>query len=111
MNDLKTRHCEGCEEGAPPITQRELDEFMPLLPRWRVVERDGIQRLERELRFNDFAEALAFVNRVGALAEEEGHHPALLLEHGRVTLSWWTHKVGGLHLDDLIMASRSDDLV
>lgn len=111
MTELKTRHCEACEEGAPRITQREIDEFMPLVPDWRIVEIDGIQRLQREFRFNDFVEALAFVNKVGELAEAEGHHPTILLEYGRVTLTWWSHKVQGLHVNDFIMVARSDVLV
>jgi len=110
MSDLTSKHCEGCQEGAPAISQRELDEFLPLLPRWRVVDINGTRRLQRDYEFNDFAEALEFVNKVGTLSENEGHHPSLTLEYGRVTLCWWTRKIGGLHLDDLIMASRSDEL-
>jgi 4a-hydroxytetrahydrobiopterin dehydratase len=75
-----------------------------------IVERDGIQRLERVLRFRNFAEALRFTNRVGSLAEEEGHHPAILTEWGRVTVSLWTHKIGGLHPNDFIMAAKLDSL-
>jgi 4a-hydroxytetrahydrobiopterin dehydratase len=71
------------------------------------VERSGIRRLERVFRFRDFAEALAFTMRVGGLAEENGHHPALLTEWGRVTASFWTHKISGLHRNDFIMAAKT----
>jgi 4a-hydroxytetrahydrobiopterin dehydratase len=80
------------------------------VPEWAVVERDGVLRLERTFRFPDFAEALRFTNRVGELAEQEGHHPALLTEWGRVTVSWWTHKIRGLHRNDFVMAAKTDRL-
>ncbi|HEY4909012.1 MAG TPA: 4a-hydroxytetrahydrobiopterin dehydratase, partial [Methylomirabilota bacterium] len=81
------------------------------IPDWHLVERDGIARLERVFDFPSFADALAFTHRVGALAEEEGHHPALLTEWGRVTVTWWTHKIRGLHRNDFIMAAKTDALV
>jgi len=80
------------------------------VPQWVLVEREGIQRLERVFSFSDFARALAFTNAVGVLAEEEGHHPALLTEWGRVTVTWWTHKIRGLHQNDFIMAAKTDEL-
>jgi 4a-hydroxytetrahydrobiopterin dehydratase len=85
-------------------------EFLPQVPDWQVVEREGIQRLERVFTFRNFAQALAFTNRVGELAEAEGHHPALLTEWGRVTVTWWTHKIHGLHRNDFIMAPKTDKL-
>ena len=78
---------------------------------WQPLERDGIARLERVYHFPSFADALAFTNRVGTLAEAEGHHPALLTEWGRVTVTWWTHKIRGLHRNDFIMAAKTDGLV
>jgi len=65
-------------------------------------------QLSREFGFRNFAEAIAFSNRVGDIAEDEGHHPAILTEWGKVTVTWWTHKIGGLHKNDLIMAARTD---
>jgi len=76
-----------------------------------VVEKDGIKRLERSFDFEDFVGALAFTNNVGELAEREGHHPDILTEWGRVTVSWWTHKIGGLHKNDFIMAAKTDALI
>ena len=75
-----------------------------------MLERDGVKRLERVFTFPDFAGALAFTNRVGAIAEAAGHHPALLTEWGRVTVGWWTHAIGGLHRNDFIMAARTEPL-
>lgn len=101
--------CEPCRKGAPQVRPREMEALRPQVPSWNVLERDGVQRLERAFEFPDFAGALAFTNRVGALAEEQGHHPALLTEWGRVTVGWWTHKIGGLHRNDFVMAARTDE--
>jgi 4a-hydroxytetrahydrobiopterin dehydratase len=75
-----------------------------------LVEGDGVKRLRRSFAFEDFAQALAFATRVGAAAEQEGHHPALLIEWGRVTVDWWTHAIGGLHRNDFVMAAKTDEL-
>jgi 4a-hydroxytetrahydrobiopterin dehydratase len=84
-------------------------ELKPEVPEWQLVERDEIPRLERVFKLKNFAQALELTNRVGALAEEEGHHPAILTEWGRVTVTWWTHKIRGLHRNDFIMAAKTDD--
>jgi len=88
----------------------EMEELKPQIPNWDLVERDGIPRLERVFRFANFAEALAFTNRVGVLAEAEGHHPALITEWGRVTVTWWSHKIHALHRNDFVMAAKTDSL-
>ena len=110
MSPLSTERCVACRPDAPRLTDAEVAELQREVPEWRVVERDGIPRLERAVEWPDFAEALAFTNRVGALAEAEGHHPALLTEWGRVTVSWWTHAIRGLHRNDFVMAARTDGL-
>lgn len=110
METLAAMKCEACRVGAPTVTEAEMAELLPQVPEWRVEERDGVPRLERVFPFADFAGALAFTNRVGALAEEEGHHPALLTEWGRVTVGWWTHKIRGLHRNDFVMAAKTDAL-
>jgi len=107
---LDEMRCEPCRGGVPTLTDKEIDQFSHQLPSWSVVEKDGIKRLERHYEFKDFAEALAFTNKVGQLAEEEGHHPDILTEWGKVTVSWWTHKIGGLHKNDFIMAAKTDSL-
>ncbi len=71
-------------------------------------EGDGIKRLERAFRFKNFAEAVAFTNRFAKTAEEEGHHPAILTEWGKVTVTWWTHKIRGLHQNDFIVAAKTE---
>ena len=88
----------------------EIEELQLQVPNWKLVERESTLRLERIFRFNNFAEALSFTNRVGALAEAEGHHPAILTEWGQVTLTLWTHAIRGLHRNDFIMAAKIDSL-
>ena len=111
MSSLTSEKCVACRRDAPQVTAAEIEELRPQVPDWELVERDGIPRLERVLRFANFAEALAFTNRVGVLAEAQGHHPALLTEWGRVTVTWWTHKIHGLHRNDFVMAAKTDSLV
>jgi 4a-hydroxytetrahydrobiopterin dehydratase len=108
MTTLADQPCEACRRGAPTVTDDELRTLEPQVPDWSVVEREGIPRLERAFSFPDFRQALAFTVRVGELAEEAGHHPALLTEWGRVTVTWWTHKIRGLHRNDFVLAARTD---
>lgn len=107
---LTTERCVACRRDAPRLTVAEIAALRPAVSDWTVVEREGILRLERVFRFPDFAAALGFTSRVGALAEAEGHHPALLTEWGQVTVSWWTHKIRGLHRNDFVMAAKTDQL-
>ncbi len=107
---LTQEKCVACRRDAPRVTESEIAELLPLIPDWTLVDRDGIPRLERVFKFSDFAEALAFTNRVGALAEGEGHHPLLVTEWGRATVAWWTHKIRGLHRNDFVMAAKTDEL-
>ena len=111
MGRLNREKCVACRRDSPRVTEAEIAELKLEIPDWELVERDGIHRLERAFRFSDFAGALAFTNRVGALAEEEGHHPALLTEWGRVTVTWWTHKIHGLHRNDFVMAAKTDSIL
>ena len=102
--------CAACSKDAPPATDEEIRELRPQIPDWQVVERDGVNRLERVFRFKDFAGALEFTKRVGQTAEAEWHHPAILTEWGKVTVTWWTHQIKGLHRNDFIMAAKTDQL-
>jgi 4a-hydroxytetrahydrobiopterin dehydratase len=108
MSQLASESCVPCRGGEPPMGEADIERLRAEVPGWQVMSRDGVRRLERVFAFPDFAAALAFTNRVGALAEEAGHHPALLTEWGRVTVSWWTHAIGGLHRNDFILAARTD---
>jgi 4a-hydroxytetrahydrobiopterin dehydratase len=106
--DLLAEKCVACRKDAPRVTDDEIEELHPLIPDWALEHHYGIPRLVRTFRVPNFREALAFTQRVGDLAEAEGHHPALLTEWGKVTVSWWTHKIRGLHRNDFIMAAKTD---
>jgi 4a-hydroxytetrahydrobiopterin dehydratase len=110
MGRLDSEQCVACRPDAPRVGGAELAELRKEVPAWTLTEREGILRLERVFAFPSFAEALTFTDRVGALAEAQGHHPALLTEWGRVTVSWWTHAIGGLHRNDFVMAAKTDAL-
>ena len=110
MSNLSQMQCEACRADAPTVSDEELKELIGEIPDWGVHTRDGVMQLEREFKFRNFADALAFANRVGAIAEEVGHHPAILVEWGKVTVTWWSHKIRGLHRNDFIMAARTDTL-
>ncbi len=110
MDELKHLKCVPCRGGEPPLLDEEIQSYKPQVPEWEVIEVDGIKRLQRQFKFKNFAQALAFTNQVGALAEAEDHHPAILTEWGRVTVTWWTHKIKGLHRNDFIMAAKTDEI-
>ena len=110
METLTQMKCVACRSDAPTVTEAEIAEFQPQVSDWELVELDGIKRLRRAFTFDDFVQALEFTNHVGVLAEDEGHHPALLTEWGRTTVTWWTHKIGGLHRNDFVMAAKTDVL-
>jgi 4a-hydroxytetrahydrobiopterin dehydratase len=110
METLTQMTCVACRPDAPTLTDAEIAELHPQVEEWELVEVDGIKRLRRAFPFDDFAHALRFTNQVGELAEQEGHHPALLTEWGRTTVTWWTHKIKGLHRNDFIMAAKTDEL-
>jgi 4a-hydroxytetrahydrobiopterin dehydratase len=110
MFDLSKQNCEACRADAPKISDEDLKTLMPNIPDWSVIVVDGVMQLSREYEFRNFEQAMAFSNRVGEIAEAEGHHPAILTEWGKVTVTWWSHKIKGLHKNDLIMAARTDEV-
>ncbi|QLG88761.1 4a-hydroxytetrahydrobiopterin dehydratase [Chitinibacter bivalviorum] len=108
--DLQQK-CEACRAGAPQVSDAELAELMRAIPDWTPIVVDGVLQLQRVYAFRNFAEAWAMSNRVATLAEEVGHHPALLLEWGRLTVTWWSHKIRGLHRMDFELAAKTDRLL
>jgi len=108
MEKLREKKCEPCGKGALPASTTEIEEFIAQFPDWQILVVDDIPQLSRSYRFKDFRQALEFTLRIGELAEQEQHHPAIITEWGRVRLSWWTHKIGGLHRNDFILAAKSD---
>lgn len=110
MDDLRGLKCVPCRGDVPPLDDLQIALLKSQVPGWEVIEEDGVKRLRRVFKLKNFAEALAFTSRVGALAEEEDHHPVLVTEWGRVTVTWWTHKIKGLHTNDFIMAAKTSEL-
>ena len=107
MEPLTQRSCVACRSDTPTLTPEEIVRLQPQIPQWAV---EDDKRLRRAFHFQDFVTALAFVNQIGALAEEEGHHPDLYLTWGKVEVVLWTHKIGGLSDNDFIMAAKTDVL-
>lgn len=106
---LTQKSCIPCRGGIPPLSPDEAEVWLAQTPHWRLT--DNSTRLERRFAFDDFAKALEFVNRVGALAEEEGHHPDISFGWGYATVVYYTHKIGGLHENDFIMAAKTSALL
>ena len=104
---LTQRHCVPCEGGTPPMDPDTAREMMEQVPGWEL----GDNKLTRRFKFRDFAEAMAFVNRVADLAEAEGHHPDIHISWNRVRLDLTTHAIKGLSDNDFIMAARTNELV
>jgi 4a-hydroxytetrahydrobiopterin dehydratase len=109
MEGLAERRCVPCRGGVPPLAADAAGELARSVPGWRLEE--NATRLARGFRFRDFVEAMKFVNRVADLAEEQGHHPDILIHWNAVDLVLWTHKIGGLHENDFILAAKIQKLL
>jgi len=105
QEDLAARSCKPCGKDTPPLQGDALDRLAGQLDGWSVA--DG-RHLEKEYKFKDFVGALAFVNRLGEVAEREGHHPDIFLTWGKVKVTLWTHSIGGLSENDFIVAAKAD---
>lgn len=92
------------------LSAPEVDSLFAQISGWEIVKVNRVLRLRKQFQFKNFVDAMRFSNTVALLAEEQNHHPALLTEWGKVTVDWWTHKVGGLHRNDFIMAAKTDAL-
>lgn len=110
MTTLARERCTACRRDSPSVTPVEIAALHPQTPEWELIDMESIPKLDRVFRFADFAQALDFTNRVAELAEEEGHHPRLTTEWGRVRVAWWTHKIRNLHRNDFVMAAKTDEI-
>ncbi len=108
---LNEQKCEACSFDAIALTKEEQQSLLLQLSDWYLIERDDIPQLEKVYKFKNFKQAWAFSNKIAELAEEEFHHPSILLEWGKVTVTWWSHSIKGLHKNDFICASKCDALV
>ena len=111
MADLSKQVCVPCRGDLEPLAPSEITELQTNVPEWSVISEQGESRLQRVFTFPDFKSAMKFSERVGNEAEDMGHHPAILTEWGKVTITWWTHAIGDLHKNDFIMAARTDRLM
>lgn len=110
MPDLKQLACEACQANAPHVTEKEASHYLQQLSGWKIMTEEDISRLTKTYTFSNFVGALEFTNQVGQLAEQENHHPAIVTEWGKVNVTWWTHKIKGLHKNDFIAAAKTDAL-
>ena len=110
MAGLNNEKCEACRRDSPSVTNEEVAQLQPEIPDWELTHENGIPKLDRVFKFKDFQMALDFTSELGALAEDQGHHPRLVTEWGRVQVTWWTHKIRNLHRNDFVMAAKSDQV-
>lgn len=111
MTELSQASCDACRIGAPTVSDVEIQELKPQIPDWSLIKVDGIDQLQRQFKFKNFVTAMAFANKLADIAEEAGHHPGILVEWGKVTVTWWSHSIKGLHRNDFIMAAKTDALL
>ena len=105
-----TSSCEACRADAPVLENKEIQELLSQIPSWRVFEEDDIKKIICSFIFLNYDDSRNFLNKVADLAEKEDHHPEIILEWGKVTVTWWSHKIRGLHKNDFICASKTDAL-
>lgn len=110
MKKLESFGCVPCSQGATQLGDDEIEQLHSEVPEWKVIEKAGVRRLVRKFELDSFREALELTAKVGELAEAEDHHPKIITEWGKVEIHWWTHKIGGLHKNDFVMAAKTDGL-
>jgi 4a-hydroxytetrahydrobiopterin dehydratase len=110
MDELAQLHCSPVTTNTPRLNDRDVSQLKAKLPGWTTSEKDGELHLEKSFQFEDFNQAIAFTDQVAQIANKEDHHPTLLTEWGKVTVTWWTHKIRGLHQNDFIMAAKTEQL-
>jgi 4a-hydroxytetrahydrobiopterin dehydratase len=110
MTSLSQRNCEACTPESKALSAEQCTTLLRQLSGWQLTSTTGVAQLSKSFLFSNFRQALAFSNQIGAISEEQNHHPALLTEWGQVTVNWWTHTLSGLHHNDFIMAARTDAL-
>lgn len=104
--NLAGKKCAPCEGGVDPLTRDQFEPYLEQVADWKVLDD---KRIEREFQFKDFAQAIKFVNAVAEIAEEEGHHPDILIHaYKKVNITLWTHAIGGLSINDFIVAAKVD---
>lgn len=108
MSQLSQMQLQPCSSSTPALDMEQINQYLTHLPDWQLINTSDIASLQRSYAFRDFVSAMAFSNQVAELAEQANHHPSILIEWGKVTVTWWTHLIHGLHINDCIMAARCD---
>ncbi|WP_372843666.1 4a-hydroxytetrahydrobiopterin dehydratase [Psychrobacter sp.] len=111
MTTLSQASCEACRIGAPTVSDSEATELLQQIPEWTLIEVDGIKQLQRQYKFKNFVTAMAFANELAEISEAEGHHPGIMVEWGKATVTWWSHSIKGLHRNDFVMSAKTDSLL
>ena len=109
MTDLVKEKCVACRADSLPVTDDEIAMLSSTVSSWSIINENDIRKLQRLFTFRNFVQSMAFTNQVVDLSEEEGHHPRLLVEWGRVVVTWWTHKIKDLHRNDFVMAAMVEE--
>ena len=107
----RDQKCTACQVGAPLVEAAAIEQFLAEHQGWKLLEINNVPRLQRQYQFKDYAQTLNFALKVGELAEMEDHHPEITISWGKAMISWWTHKIEGIHQNDLIMAAKTDALL
>ena len=110
MPGLIEERCVACTRDAPPVTKEDILALHSIIPNWDLIQEDQIPKLDRSFKFQSFLEALSFTNAIGQIAEDQGHHPRIITEWGKVRITWWTHKIKNLHRNDFLMANKTDHI-
>tara|TARA_B100001057_G_scaffold380554_1_gene386276 strand:+ start:7 stop:354 length:348 start_codon:yes stop_codon:yes gene_type:complete len=110
MIDYTKQICEACRFDAPEVPNKEIESFLNQNLGWELSKDVNFKQLKKSFLFKDFILAQKFSNLIGELAESEGHHPSLLVEYGKVTVRWWSHKINSLHKNDLILSAKTDEI-
>ncbi|HAS6346951.1 TPA: 4a-hydroxytetrahydrobiopterin dehydratase [Vibrio vulnificus] len=108
LDELK---CEACSIDAVGLNHSQQQELLAELEGWQIIQRNNIPQLEKVYKFKNFIQAWQFGNQIAELAEQEFHHPSILLEWGKVTVTWWSHSIKGLHKNDFICAAKCDQVI
>lgn len=110
MLTLDTRACLSCSSASSVLDRQEITRLLSEVPEYTLTQTDGVQSISKIYTFKNFKDALAFVNKLSIIAEEENHHPKIILEWGKVQISWWTHTINALAINDFIMAAKTETL-
>ncbi|MDA9112717.1 4a-hydroxytetrahydrobiopterin dehydratase [Gammaproteobacteria bacterium] len=109
MSDLLTQSCEACRIDAPKVIEQDIEALMLQISKWELIC-EPIDQLKRVFSFSDYESSVNFSNEVAKMADQEDHHPQIILEWGKVSVLWWSHKIQGLHQNDFICAAKTDSL-